>query len=253
LSPDDVNRLLARFAETRSPADRELLVLRFLPLARYCARRYDARGEREDLEQVASLALLKALDRYDPARGIAFTSYAMPTIMGELKRHFRDHGWMVRVPRRLQELRAAMIRAVEELSRSLGRTPTVEELAARCEVTAEAIVEVQTLATAHRPDSLDRPLADEEDALPLLKALGRTDPEYERVEQTRDLDALLAVLPEREREILRLRFKEDMRQSDIAQRIGVSQMHVSRLIRHAIATLQGAARSEAPPLSPGSA
>jgi RNA polymerase sigma-B factor len=252
MSPDDVAQIFDRYARTHVQTDRELLMLRFLPLARYCARRYEARGEREDLEQVASLALLKAIDRFDPDRGIAFTSFAMPTMMGELKRHFRDHGWMVKVPRPLQELRATVTKAVEELAFSLGRTPTVHELARHCDVSAEQIVEVQTLATAHRPESLDRPLGDEE-IHPVLKALGHDDPEYERVERARDLKALLSLLPEREREILRLRFTEDLRQNEIAERIGISQMHVSRLIRKAIATLQLAARSEAPPVEPGSA
>jgi len=252
MSPDVVAQIFVRYARTHVRTDRELLMLRFLPLARYCAHRYEARGEREDLEQVASLALLKAIDRFDPDRGIAFTSFAMPTMMGELKRHFRDHGWMVKVPRPLQELRAAVTKAVEELAVSLGRTPTVDELARHCDVSAEQIVEVQTLATAHRPESLDRPLGDEE-SHPVLKALGRDDPEYERVERARDLKALLSLLPEREREILRLRFTEDLRQNEIAERIGISQMHVSRLIRKSIATLQLAARSEAPPVGPGSA
>ena len=239
LSRTDVAQLFERYARTHDPEDQEALVLRFLPLARHCARRYEAGGEREDLEQVAALALVKAVERYDPGRGIAFTTFAMPTILGELKRHFRDRGWSVRVPRSLQELRGRVEDAMEELTGILGRSPTAQELAERCGATAEAVLEARALTTAHRAESLDRPVGDE-DAGTLGGLIGGVDPGFAAAERAVDLDRLLALLTPRQREILRLRFDEDMVQRDIAQRLGLSQMHVSRLIRKSLETLQAA-------------
>jgi RNA polymerase sigma-B factor len=235
----DVHRLFLRYQSEHNPADREALLERFLPLARHLARRYFTGGaDSDDLEQVASLALLKAIDRFDPGRGLAFTSFAVPTIVGELKRHFRDYGWSVRVPRALKELSAKVNDAVEELNGQLGRTPTIEEIAARCEVTAEQVVEARATVTAHRADSLDQPAFDEDEDMPRGPSLGRDDPGYDRVERAADIDRLLSRLPEREQQILRLRFEEDLVQREIAERVGLSQMQVSRSISQSIRTLQ---------------
>ena len=231
-------KLFERYRRERRPEDGEALVRRFLPLARHLARRYRADNEREDLDQVAALGLIKAIDRYDPSRGIAFSSFAVPTILGELRRYFRDRGWMVRVPRALQELSRELDDTAETLTRELGRTPTVDELAARCGVSAEHVVEARSLATAHRPISLDRPVNDADEVETVGSLVGHVDPGYARAEAAVDLADLLEHLPERERTALRLRFEEDLVQRDIAKRLGLSQMHVSRLLARSIRTLQ---------------
>jgi RNA polymerase sigma-B factor len=233
----DVSPLFARYRRDRDPKDLEALVLRFLPLARHFAHRYATAAERDDLEQVASLALVKAIERFDPDRGIAFTSYAVPTILGELKRYFRDLGWSVRVPRSVQELAARVEAAVEEMSGELGHTPTAEEIAERCESTVEQVLEARGTASAHRAESLDRPVGDEE-ASSLMELLGSEDPGYTRAEYAADLGQALAVLPARERAVLRMRFEEDLVQREIGKRLGISQMHVSRLLRQGIERLQ---------------
>jgi RNA polymerase sigma-B factor len=189
---------------------------------------------------VACLGLLKALDRYDPGRGIAFTTFAVPTILGELKRHFRDRGWAVHVPRSVQELAARVDAATEALTSELGRSPTADEIAERCETTAEQVLETFAARTAHRPDSLDRPLLDG-DGDTFASAVGRDDDGFERAERAIDLSLLLAQLSTREQLVLRLRFEHDLVQRDIAERVGLSQMHVSRILRQAIATLQDTA------------
>ena len=245
-TPLDDTQLFERYQRERRPEDGEALVRRFLPLARHLARRYRADNEREDLDQVAALALVKAIDRYNPSRGIAFSSYAVPTILGELRRHFRDRGWMVRVPRSLQELARQLEATTKTLTHELGRTPTVGELAERCGVSAERVVEARSLATAHRPISLDRPINDADEAETIGALLGHEDPGYVRAEAAVDLTQLLEQLPERERAVLRLRFEEDLVQREIAERIGLSQMHVSRPITRSIHTLQRiAAETEA--------
>ena len=209
---------------------------RYLPLALHLSRRYSTAEERDDLEQVASLGLLKAIDRFDPARGIAFTSFAVPTIVGELKRYFRDLGWSVRVPRSLKELAARVNSAADQLMRELGRPPTVAEIAQRCETTGELVLEARALASAHRAASLDVPV-DDEHASTRLETVAFEDDGFGRAERTADLDRLLALLPPREQRLLRLRFFEDLTQREIADRLGLSQMHVSRLIKLAIAAL----------------
>src|SRR3954453_6209437 len=225
----DVHRLFQRYHSEHDPADREALLERFLPLARHLARRYFTGGaDSDDLEQVASLALLKAIDRFEPGRGLAFTSFAVPTIVGELKRHFRDYGWSVRVPRALKELSAKVNDAVEALNGELGRTPTIAEIAARCEVTAEEVVEARATATAHRADSLDQPVFDDEEDMPRGPSLGRDDPGYERGERAADIDRLLSRLAGGEQRILGLLFEHDLVQREIAERVGLSQMQVSR-------------------------
>jgi RNA polymerase sigma-B factor len=232
-------RLLERYHQERNPADRDALVVRFLPLALHLAHRYRGGVDDDDLEQVASVGLIKALDRFDPTRGIAFSSFAVPTILGELKRYFRDHGWSVRVPRDLQDLATRVDRVSERLTAELGRSPTVDELADRCGASAEQVLEARATVTAHRPDSLDRPLHDDDDDDGTRAQLvAQHDPGYARAELGADLDLMLAELPARERTVLRLRFQEDLLQREIAARMGLSQMHVSRLINRAIDTLR---------------
>ena len=249
-TPDaDVSLLFTRFRRDRHAEDLEALVLRFLPLARHLARRYASGAEREDLEQIAALALVKAIHRFDPAQGTAFTSFAFPTIIGELKRYFRDCGWSVRVPRSLQELAARVEHSLAPMTAELGRTPTAEELARRLETTVELVLEARATVSAHRADSLDRRLG-EDDGEMLVERLGGEDPGYERVEAEVDVDRLLATLPATEREALRLRFKEDLVQREIGQRLGISQMHVSRLIRQAIEQLQQTSGSDADTVDP---
>jgi RNA polymerase sigma-B factor len=229
--------LFNRFRRDRDPAAREALVERYTPLARHLARRYRGQAESEDLEQVALLALVKAIDRFDPDRGIAFTSFAVPTVLGEVKRYFRDLGWVVRVPRSVQELKQRLDREVEAMTSTLGRAPTPIELAERTETTVEQVIEALSAASAHYPDSLDRPANEEGD--PLMDRLGgHDDPGYARAEDAFFLGSMLDVLDDRERAILRLRFVQDLTQAEIGRRLGISQMHVSRLARQAITTLQ---------------
>lgn len=225
------------YRRDRDPAARETLANRYLPLARHLARRYRGRAELDDLEQVASLALLKAIDRFDPSRGLEFSTYAYPTILGELKRYFRDLGWTVRVPRDLQELTLRLDGLREALTGELGRSPTVAELAERAGATEEQVIEAVSVGSAHHPDSLDRPLSEDGDlAIDIVAA--HDDPGFARAENVVVVDGLLATLSERERVILRLRFEEDLTQAEIGRQLGVSQMHVSRLIRQSIASLQ---------------
>jgi RNA polymerase sigma-B factor len=222
---------------------REQLVQRFLPLARQLARRYQRGGEPlDDLIQVASLGLLKAIDRFDPTRETAFSSFAVPTILGELKRHFRDKGWSVRVPRDLQELAVRLEPTSEALTRELGRVATPGELAERLGVTLEQLLEAREATGAYRAVSLDRPRDDDEDGDGLGVAFGVEDPGFGEAEDAATVARLMRVLSDREREVLRLRFEEDLTQAEIGTRIGVSQMHVSRIIRQAIVRLREAAR-----------
>jgi RNA polymerase sigma-B factor len=233
-------RLLARYHREGDAAAREQLVERFLPLARQLARRYQRGGEQlDDLVQVASLGLLKAIDRFDPRRETAFSSFAVPTILGELKRHFRDKGWAVRVPRDLQELAVKVDRVADDMARELGRAPTPTEIAERIGATLEQVLEAREASAAYRAVSLDRPRTDdEEDGDSYAEAVGAEDPGFKLAEASATVERLMRVLSEREREVLRLRFQEDLTQSEIGARIGVSQMHVSRLIRQSIARLR---------------
>jgi RNA polymerase sigma-B factor len=231
--------LLERYHRGGDPAARDALVERFLPLARGLARRYQSGGEPlEDLEQVASLALLKAVDRFDPSRPTAFSSFAVPTILGELKRHFRDRGWSVRVPRDLQETAVRVEGVTHDMTRDLGRAPTPSEIASHLGVTTERVLEAREAAGAYRAISLDRPHDDAEEPEQVSDSIGVEDPGFDLAEDAATVERLMAVLGEREREVLRLRFVEDLTQSEIGRRIGVSQMHVSRLIRHSIAQLR---------------
>jgi RNA polymerase sigma-B factor len=236
-------RLLERYHRQGDAAAREALVTRFLPLARQLARRYQRGGEQlDDLVQVASLGLLKAIDRFDPARETAFSSFAVPTILGELKRHFRDKGWSVRVPRDLQELAVKVDKVADEMSRELNRAPTPAELAQRTGTTLEQVLEAREASAAYRAVSLDRPRTeDDEDGESYADAVGVEDPGFKNAENAATVQRLMRILSEREREVLRLRFEEDLTQSEIGERVGVSQMHVSRLIRQSVARLREAA------------
>jgi len=218
-------------------------------MAKTLARRYNGGGEPlDDLVQVASLGLLKAIDRFDPERGLAFSSFAVPTILGELKRHFRDKGWSLRVPRDLQELTMRVERASDLLVHELRRAPTPSEIADRLGVSIEQVVEAHQAAGAYRADSLDRVISDDDqDGRRAGDSLGGEDPGYRQAEHSATLGSLMSVLSERERELLRLRFAEDLTQAEIGDRLGISQMHVSRLLRHAVAQLREAAASGEPP------
>ena len=235
-------RLLERYHHEGDRAAREALVQRFLPLARQLARRYQRGSEPlDDLIQVASLGLLKAIDRFEPDRPSAFSSFAVPTILGELKRHFRDRGWSVRVPRDLQEMAVRVERVSEELSRGLGRAPSPGEIAEHIGATTEQVLEAREAAGAYRAVSLDRPRDDEEEGEGMADAMGVDDPGFRLAEAAATVERLMGVLSDREREVLRLRFEEDLTQSEIGARVGVSQMHVSRLIRQAVTRLREAA------------
>ena len=241
-------RLFARHRTRGDLAARDELVKRFLPLATGLARRYHRGAEPlDDLVQVASLGLLKAIDRFDPERGTAFSSFAVPTIAGELKRYFRDKGWALRVPRDLQELAQRVGRTTDRLVHELGHTPTVTEIAAALEITPEQVLEAREAATAYRAESLDHAFGDDQDATPVVDTLGADEPGYLQAEQSATLEAMMCVLSDREREVLRLRFVEDLTQSEIGHRVGLSQMHISRLLRQAVARLSEAAQpSETP-------
>jgi RNA polymerase sigma-B factor len=236
--PRDDQLLFEQHHAAPSPATREALFTRFAPLARHLAHRYPAGGEADDLQQIASLGLLKAIVRFDPSQGSAFSSFAVPTILGELKRHFRDHGWTVRPPREVQELSGRLRTVADELTAQLRRSPTAAELADRCGVSIERVLEARAAATAHRPDRLDRPRDDEDTPEP-SGLLGREDPALASVEDENALEAWLAPLPERERVVMRLRFRDELRQREIGERLGISQMHVSRLIRQSLQALRG--------------
>jgi RNA polymerase sigma-B factor len=240
--------LFERYLDRRDPVDRELLVERFLPLARQLARRYQRAEEPlDDLVQVASLGLIKAIDRFQPDRDVAFSSYAVPTILGEIKRHFRDRTWAVRVPRDLQELALRVDRVVAELTRELGRAPSVDELARAIDAEPEEILEAMQASSAYRATSFETPRAggEGEPGDTLADSVGTVDDGFARAEQRAVLHALMRSLTPREREVVRLRFEEDLTQAAIGERIGVSQMQVSRVLRQAIARLRTLARVEA--------
>jgi RNA polymerase sigma-B factor len=218
---------------------RNELIERYMPLARSLALRYRRASEPlDDLIQVASVGLVKAVDRWDPDRGLAFSSYAVPTILGELRRYFRDSTWDVRPARDLQELCLAVEEAREALWIDLGHSPTVGELAAHLRRTPEEVMEALQASEARSVRSLDAPVHEEEgDSASAGELIGDDDPEFERVEAGVTIERLTGVLDERAQEILRLRFSEDLLQSEIAERVGCSQMHVSRIIRSSLERL----------------
>jgi RNA polymerase sigma-B factor len=234
---------MRRYGAERRPEDRAWLVDRYLPLARHVASRYRGGSEPfEDLVQVAALGLVKAIDRFDAERGSSFTSYAVPTISGEVRRHFRDHTWALRVPRDLQELAIKVSKSEAGLQLELGRVPTAAELADRLDCSVEELLEARDAAGANRMSSLDAPTgSDEDEGASLADMLGADDERLEDVERVMTVDSALASLDERSRTILRLRFNEELTQAAIGERVGLSQMHVSRLIRQALDTLNDAA------------
>jgi RNA polymerase sigma-B factor len=237
-----MDRTLFARHDAGDPRAREQLIRRFLPLARSLARRYDHSGEPlEDLVQVASLALVKAVDRYEPARGCAFSSFAVPTIVGELKRHFRDRGWAVRPPRDLQELTLRVDHAAERLTRELDRTPTVSELAAAIGSADELVLEALQARGGRSAVSLHAPAYGQDEQSALQDMLGSSDDGYARAEARVLLDGLLAGVSPRAREVLRLRFEQDLSQAEIGALVGVSQMQISRIIRQALQCLREAA------------
>jgi RNA polymerase sigma-B factor len=225
--------------EARTAA-RERLVHLHLPLVEYCARRFRHRGEPfEDLVQVGTIGLLKSIDRFDPDRGVEFSTYATPTVIGEIKRYFRDKGWAIRVPRRLQELRMQIGAAMAELTQSLGRSPTPRELADAIGCSVEEIVDGIESSNAYSTLSLDAGDDVEDNAL-LRQAIGVEDENLEQVEIRESLKPLLDALDPREKKILLLRFFRNKTQTQIAEEIGVSQMHVSRLLSRTLERLRGA-------------
>ncbi len=257
LAAGTTNKRAARDAEDRelvrraqqdpSPRTHAETVEAFMPLAKSLARRYH-RGEEplEDLEQVAALGLLKSIKGFDPDRGHAFASFAVPTIVGELRRHFRDKGWAIRVPRDLQELALAVQRKNDQLNTEMGRPPTPQQLAHSLGREVEEVLEAREALRAMRPASLDRPsaAAEDEDDMPMQR-IGDVDPAFERAEEAVTIGRLVADLPERERKILALRYAGDMTQSEIGDELGISQMHVSRLLRRTIDDLHETVSAEA--------
>ncbi|MDQ3570686.1 MAG: SigB/SigF/SigG family RNA polymerase sigma factor [Actinomycetota bacterium] len=240
---EELRRKFNEFAGDRDPALRDQLVEGHLGLAEYLARRFSNRGEPlDDLVQVASLGLLKAVDRFEPSRGVEFSTYATHTIVGELKRHFRDKGWAVRAPRRMQELYLRLGKVVSALSQELGRSPTIPELASEAQVSEEEVLEALEAGQAYRFSSLDAPSSgDEDDGDTLSSHLGGEDPGLLEAEHRAALSPLMARLPPREQTILQLRFFEGMTQSEIAGQLGISQMHVSRLLARSLNQLRAAA------------
>jgi RNA polymerase sigma-B factor len=231
---------LAGFFEYRQTRDRRLrdqLISEHLGLAIALARRFAGRGEAiDDLEQIATLGLLKAVERFEPERGLAFSTFATPTISGEIKRHFRDKSWSIRVPRALQELGLRLTATVADLTNELGRSPTVAEIAERLEVDPEAVLEAMEANRAFATQSLDAQLPGDDRTLG--DTLGRDEPGMDQVEHEIVVNDLLATLPEREQMILRLRFFDGLTQTEIANRVGISQMHVSRLLSRSLDSLR---------------
>jgi len=237
LPKEEVKQLLRELRQTADPDIRAKLIESHLGLVEYLARRFAGRGEPlEDLVQVATIGLIKAVDRFDPDRAVEFSTYATPTIVGELKRHFRDKGWAVRVPRRLQELNLQLGEITGKLSQELGRAPTVTEMAQAAGTTEDEVLEGLESAHAYTLTSLDAPSGD--DDLALRDQIGSEDETIELLEYRTSLTPLLDELPPRERTMLYLRFFKGMTQSEIAEKLGISQMHVSRLLAKTLASLR---------------
>jgi RNA polymerase sigma-B factor len=237
---NEERQLFASLRAEPTAANRDRAFRLYLPLARSLAGRYRYTEEPiQDLEQVASIGLLNAIDRFDYRRGTSFSSFAVPTILGELRRHFRDTTWAFHVSRRLQELTIRIERARDELTTSLGRQPTIAELSERLDARGELILQALDLTVAQRTLSLDGPSADEEAAIE--DSTGHLDDGYARAEDRALLAPLLATLGKRDAQIVLLRFREDLTQDAIARRLGVSQMHVSRVLYRSLAALREAA------------
>jgi len=236
--------LLRRYHEEGDLQAREQLIERYLPLVRLHARRYAYRGEQlEDLVQIGAIGLIKAIDRFDLERGVELTTYATPTIVGEIKRHFRDKGWAIRVPRPLQELNVQLTRVLDELTGRLGRSPTIAELAEAAGADEELVLEALESGYAYAPLSLSARNGDDE--FELLESIGVEEHAYEVSEDRVVLAPGFEALDARERTILRLRFFEGLTQTQIAQRVGISQMHVSRLIRRSLETIRATIAGDA--------
>jgi len=241
----DTKPLFLKLRETKDPEFREALARLHLPLVEYLAKRFKDRGEPlDDLIQVGSVGLLKAIDRFDIHRGVEFSTYATPTIVGELKRYFRDKGWAVRVPRRLQELSLRLNKIVAQLTQDLGQSPTIEEIARAAGVTEEEVLEALESSQAYSTTSLDAPSGDDEDAPMRLDRIGEDDLRLDNLEYFASLAPLIKELPERERTILYLRFFKGRTQSQIADQVGISQMHVSRLLARILAFLREGMQGE---------
>jgi RNA polymerase sigma-B factor len=232
--------LFARYLDQRDPVDRDTLIERFMPLARQLARRYQRPDVPfDDLFQVACLGLVNAIERFDLGRGVAFSSYAVPTILGEIKRYFRDRTWSVRVPRDLQDDALKVERVVSELGLRLHREPTVAEIAAKVGADEEAVLEALEASGAYRAASLQAPWgADEDGGDTLGDAIGIEERGFAVAEDRATIDRLMRVITPREREVLRLRFAEDLTQAEIGEQVGVSQMQVSRILRQAVSRLR---------------
>lgn len=228
--------------------ERDTIIARCLPLADHVARRFRNRGEPfEDLVQVARVGLINAVNRFDVDNGAEFLAFAVPTIMGEVRRHFRDHGWSVKVPRRLKELNSQLKKAREELSHELGRAPTASEVAAHLGIDRDEVVQGQIASSAYTTLSSDAPAgANEDDGRSVINTIGDLDANLDKVLDVATVRPLLAALPEREQTVLRLRFFENMTQTQIAGRLGISQMHVSRLLARSLNTLRQKVRTPEP-------
>jgi RNA polymerase sigma-B factor len=242
---EELRRLHERYLEASDPEERdgirERLVAGYDGLVHFLARRFQNRGEPlEDIVQVGYLGLIKAIDRFDPSLGNEFTTFATPTILGEIKRYFRDKGWAIRFPRRLQELYQQVVRVNEEMKNQLGREPSVGEVADRLGVEQDDVLEAMEMSTAFTPVSIDATTGGdaEDDGRQLSEAVGSDDPNLDRVEMRQILERAMQHLNERERRIMIMRFFDEMSQSEVAKRLGISQMHVSRLQRAALEHLR---------------
>jgi len=237
-----VPALLREYAETRDPAVRNRLVAMHDRMVRYLAGRFSvgAGTTTEDLIQVGYIGLLSAIDRYDPSKGVSFATYAVPTIMGELKRYFRDQTWGLKAPRRLRELGLSLRKLREELEQSLGRPPTVQEMAAAAKVSEDRLLQAMDLDRVYQPASLDAQVTDEtgEERTSAWDAVGDLDPQIARIEERESLRHALERLDPRQRSIVELRFFDEMSQAQVARHLGISQMHVSRLERQALQRLR---------------
>lgn len=240
--------LLAQYASSRRPDLEEELFVRFQPLARSLAMRYRSAGERnEDLLQVANLALVKALRGYDPERGKRFAAYAAPTILGEIRRHFRDHSWRLHMPRSLQERTLEVERTSTELGEELGRAPTATEVAERAGMSEEDVLDVYQARQAQRSMSLDMPVhRDEAESVPLIETVGSAESGFDAIEAQLAVESVSS-LDEREQEVIHLRFEEGLNQYEIGEKLGVSQMQVSRIMRRGLAKLLEAVQGDEAP------
>jgi RNA polymerase sigma-B factor len=248
---EELRQLHERYLQTSDPGERdrlrERLVAGYQGLVHFLARRFQNRGEPlEDIVQVGFLGLIKAIDRFDPSLGNEFTTFATPTILGEIKRYFRDKGWAIRFPRRLQELYQQVVRVNEQMKNELGRQPSMSEVAERLKVDPDDVLEAMEMSTAFTPISIDSTTGGDgdDDGRQLSEAVGGEDPNLDRVEMREVLDRAMQHLNERERRIMIMRFFDEMSQSEVAKRLGISQMHVSRLQRAALEHLREQLPSE---------